>query len=504
MLGTAPPRPIPTVATTETGRLQPSAVEGVLRAVLVGREPNGQAIIRLGGQLLQAPIPFEVPLNAVLSLRREGEGPSARLMLVGWTPPGGSEPSASAPFTRPMAPIAVATLPQGPLRAAVTALAHQGIVTGQVVTAGAEARITIGGHVVPASLPPDVVAGSQVALRLEPGPSTARLVLLSARDPAAPPTVPAAALATGPEPARWPQPALAEARLGALLRQDTVAGLAQTARQAAQQPQLPPAIRHLAQAIGARPLDFDRPAGVTGEALARAVAQSGVFMEARATAVAAMPRADVKTEILMLRGFLLGFLGAVAAEPQAARDKRPAPPQRGAVPRADASQLPPSPPQGGRETAHRLLAQTEQSLARIELLQMASREEDRAAPRDRAEWQVELPYAQDGRMGAMPLRILRDPQDDAPGAERGWHLQFAIDLSGLGEVGANIILRGRRISVALWAGEAATAALFEAARPELVAALEGEGLAVGTVVVRAGPPAGEPVHDDTHALDRRG
>ena len=67
-------------------------------------------------------------------------------------------------------------------------------------------------------------------------------------------------------------------------------------------------------------------------------------------------------------------------------------------------------------------------------------------------------------------------------------MRFAIAFPALGEVGAQVSLRGSATGVMLWADEPATAVSLDAELPALRAALASVGLQAGTVFVRQGAP----------------
>jgi len=167
---------------------------------------------------------------------------------------------------------------------------------------------------------------------------------------------------------------------------------------------------------------------------------------------------------------------------------KPAPPTRGAPPRA--------PVQGAaveevaptlRAGAHRLLEQTEDALSRIRLLQHASLPDEavRGEPR---EWNLDLPFVFTGQPNVMPFQIQRDGGSEAEAGEQGWRVRFALNLGEMGEAGAQISLRGSRVSAMLWAAEPETARMMEEGLAALSSTLIAAGLNPGTLVCRHGVP----------------
>jgi hypothetical protein len=140
-----------------------------------------------------------------------------------------------------------------------------------------------------------------------------------------------------------------------------------------------------------------------------------------------------------------------------------------------------------RESARQLLEQTEDALSRVRLLQNASLP-DEAVRHNASEWNLDLPVILNGQPGVVPFQVQQDGGGDQPGHERGWRVRFAIDLGDRGEAGAQISLRGGRVSAMLWAEEPATAMALEEDLGWLTAVLSQAGLTPGTLVCRQGAP----------------
>lgn len=204
---------------------------------------------------------------------------------------------------------------------------------------------------------------------------------------------------------------------------------------------------------------------------------------------------DLRSGLLQLRGALLGFLGAEIA-PVAPVSRRPPPPTRDAPLRslrADPPSLPDSatPKDAGRA----LLQQTDAALSRIRLLQLASLPQDaaRAGSPPAIDWMLEVPMLLGNELAVAQLRIAGDGRSGAGKRGRTWRLQFSVNFSILGEVGAQIGFSDNRTSIALWAEEADTASALETMLPELGIALAARGLEVGGLRVgRRAPQAGRP------------
>lgn len=279
-----------------------------------------------------------------------------------------------------------------------------------------------------------------------------------------------------------------------------------TTQAAAQQQSAAPLMQALAVALPVLPKDVADAAGrvlatrvvldrgaPTGERLKQAVLQSGTFVDAPKTA----GQVDVRQALTQLRGALLNWLGDDIA-PVAALTRRPAPPARGAIPRAQASDLPQPPAEGAatKETGKALLSQTEGALSRLKLLQLTSQPTDAARPGAApqaapAEWNLEIPMLLGRELTMAQIQIQRDGKGKTEARDKHWRLRFALKFSIIGEVGAQVSMTGTRAAVAIWADEPHTAETLEAMLPELGPALSAKGLELTSLVVRRGAPREE-------------
>ena len=273
----------------------------------------------------------------------------------------------------------------------------------------------------------------------------------------------------------------------ALARQNSVAPLlASLAAIVAKPGALPePVLRAALQVLGQR---LQVPAtGPTAAMLKTAIEKSGVFLEA-GLARAAPPQGDMKAALTGLRATLASSLGAAPAPVTPLR--QPAPPLKGMPPRVAPPELPPL-PEGGREIARALHHQADAALSRVKLMQFASLPDADPARPAAQELRMELPFLVAGQLVMAQFQVLRDGPRKRGGGKRGWTMRFAMNFAATGEVGAEIGLTGRSVSVALWAAEPATAAALEAALPELAPALAAAGLDAAAVRVRGAPPVPE-------------
>jgi hypothetical protein len=195
---------------------------------------------------------------------------------------------------------------------------------------------------------------------------------------------------------------------------------------------------------------------------------------------------DLRTGLLQLRSALLGFLGSEIA-PVASVTRRPPPPTRDAQLRGFRAEPPTlleaaTPKDAGRTLLH----QTDAALSRMRLLQLASlpQEAGRAgAPVAASDWTLEVPVLLGNELAVAQLRIAGDGRNGDRKRARSWRLQFSVNFSVLGEVGAQIGFSERRTGIALWAEEPATAAALESMLPELDCALTARGIEIASLRV---------------------
>ncbi len=107
---------------------------------------------------------------------------------------------------------------------------------------------------------------------------------------------------------------------------------------------------------------------------------------------------------------------------------------------------------------------------------------------------MEIPVTIGQQPGVLSLVITPDEDNQDPEKKKkkkNWRVQFAVNASVIGEVGAEVGLLGERTNVVLSAAEPETAAALDADIAELSEALEAVGLTPGALRVRrigAPPP----------------
>lgn len=283
-----------------------------------------------------------------------------------------------------------------------------------------------------------------------------------------------------------PQAALAQMVQQALPRQDSIVALTSALTAAVGKFVLPePVVKSAQQVLGVR-LQVEGTQ-LTGAALKSAVQRSGIFQEAMlASGQGAAVTGDTKSALLGLRQSLGAWLGSQAPIAQVAGV---APPLRGQQPRVRTGDGGlPDLPEDVREAGKILLERTEAALSRMRLHQNASLPEPHAARHD-AQWSLDLPIVVAGQQHLMHMQIHRDPDGDGEREEdRGWQIRFALNLSGAGEIGAQISMRARLTGIMLWAEQPNTADALAAGIEELKASLSDIGLTPGAIVIRTGAP----------------
>ncbi|RJF70978.1 flagellar hook-length control protein FliK [Rhodopseudomonas palustris] len=192
-----------------------------------------------------------------------------------------------------------------------------------------------------------------------------------------------------------------------------------------------------------------------------------------------------------------------------ARTNTPPPPIAGALPAAQPVMPASLDPHTPLDTAlRRVLAETEGSLARQTLLQVASLPDrsDGAARSDALQprWSFEIPFTTPQGTAVAQFEISRDGEEaqSAASASRVWRARFSLDVEPAGPVHALISLQGEKTSVKMWAERPSTAAQLRAGAVQLTTALSRADLIPGDIIIREGSPNAPPPAGAGHFLDR--
>ena len=501
------PQPLGTTLT-----LAVQQAEGQVRVALVSAQPPGPSSGPAPANAAAANVPatsVHLSAAALSGQAAPAVANSASAPAAPQTPPV-SPPQQAMPSALPAgAQVAVAqtsTAPTAPPGAS-SPLVQTGIATPP--TAGE--RVAPPANVAPAAagarpVIPYAVAAPVVGPGPAPMPSSAATATLppvsqpmvagNVGQHAAPPNAgPPGSTAPAPSTVSVPQPsapASAQAALTqmvqqALTRQDSVVALTTALTQVVGRVAMPEPVMKAVQQVLAQRLSLDGT-GPDGAALQKAVRNSGIFQEAMlAGGQAKAAGGDMKTALLGLQRQLGAWLGE---QPGLEQVRAIPPPFRGMVPRARAENMPlANLPDEAQAAGKILLERTEAALSRLRLHQNASLPEPTA--RHEAQWSLDLPVVVGGQQSLLHMQIHRDRDgDDADQNEdRGWQVRFAINLSEMGEVGAQISLRGNATGVLLWADREEIAAVLSEGVGLLRQELEALSLAPGSIVVRAGAPS---------------
>jgi hypothetical protein len=233
----------------------------------------------------------------------------------------------------------------------------------------------------------------------------------------------------------------------------------------------------------------------TPEGLARAVKDSGAFLENRlAHGDPAEIRHTVANDLKALLSTLkqtLSRAGAVAA-PADSSASEPLPNLRGPLTPLGSAQATLVNIDTVGRAVNELAGQTEGALARINTLQLVNAE----ASGPTSAWLLELPLRRDGESEAIRFRFERNGKDDRTG-EQDWTVEAALDLGVGGALHARVALHGTRVGVQLRAESAELLAELQASANELIAVLEEAGLQVDRVQCTRGAPTAQRALDDT-------
>ncbi|WIO73567.1 flagellar hook-length control protein FliK [Porticoccaceae bacterium LTM1] len=120
-------------------------------------------------------------------------------------------------------------------------------------------------------------------------------------------------------------------------------------------------------------------------------------------------------------------------------------------------------------------------------------------------WVVELPVWHGEEFRPVELVIERDGhREDQDPAQLGWRVELEVNLPELGSVQAKVLIRGEKVSAALWAERESTAQLAQQAISVLETSLINAGLEVGALSCRQGKSQPHPAQAyERNVLDCR-
>lgn len=513
------------VAAARSSALQALALQAgqVLDGKVIGPAPNGGTQVQISGQMLNLVLPIMAKAGDVLHFEVQGSGAQVKLALQAAQPPmHQATAAASLPTNNPPPLVSVSAAPIPPAQGQTTVSANSANApavsapqtpAGAALPAPVQANGTVAAaplptprHAVPvpsypvAALPRPTAAVPQGSLQALPiaaqqGVVTGgkpQIVQVTSQ-------VPAPVVATSTPIPSTPQAALSQMVQAALPRQDSIASLTVALTGLVGKVALPEPVMRAAQQVLARQVQL-QGGKLDGQTLQAAVQRSGIFQEAllaKGGTPAPTAQADLKAGLLALRQTLTTWLGPQAALTPAAQV---APPIRGHVPRAKAGEIAPLDLDAApEEVGKHVLERTEGALSRVRLHQSLSLQDPLAK---QADWSMELPVLIGQHQTHLQLQIHRDQEDEGQQpSERGWQMRFALNMPGLGEVGAQVLLRAGTTGVMLWAAERETSDAIEREIGSLREAFLAIGLNPGAIIVRHGEPPAPPPARSGHLVD---
>lgn len=308
------------------------------------------------------------------------------------------------------------------------------------------------------------------------------------------PVTPPAAPSIDIDPGQVQSQMLAQTAQQAAARQGGLAPLMADLTQAAGNPALPSSVRSAAAQVLAQATPFD--ARVGGADVARALSQSGLFLEAK---LAAAPQVspmgqDMKAGLLVLRQALSAWLAGAPRGPDARPPARtPPPPYRAGGPRAQPAATPSLPADAApSQIGQRLLAETESAVARQELLQIASLPTAEPVEAQVTRWMFEMPFTTPQGAAVAQFEVSRDGRGKGGDTHPTWRVAFSLDIEPLGPIHARVSLAGGQAIVGLWAERESGLARLEEGREMLGAALARADFRAEIAVHAGAPRIAEP------------
>ncbi len=136
-----------------------------------------------------------------------------------------------------------------------------------------------------------------------------------------------------------------------------------------------------------------------------------------------------------------------------------------------------------------LIRQSESSIARIQLSQLASMPQESSTSQL---WAFELPLRHGENIDVVQLRIEKeDPKEDEEQDSR-WRITLTLDLPAIGTIYATITVQGEQTSTTLWAEEENTAQLIDNNLQLLRDALSKHGVNSDQINCQHGAPPAPP------------
>ncbi len=206
--------------------------------------------------------------------------------------------------------------------------------------------------------------------------------------------------------------------------------------------------------------------------LRKIIQESGLFLEPKLVA-GQPPEVDLKSNLLLLLLHIRNRLEQFVL-----------PEQKDLPVHERSSQPPPSPLESGiSKLLNQLFRQTEGSLARIQLNQLASLPSEDG--NNRQVWQFDIPVRHPNGFDNFQLKVEREQhQGKKRDARHRWRVSLHFDLESLGPVQAQVTLLGEEVSALFLAERKESATLIEQHLSALDLAFSRAGLKVGHLAAK--------------------
>ncbi|MDT8384976.1 MAG: flagellar hook-length control protein FliK [Gammaproteobacteria bacterium] len=464
----------------------------LVTATAVTTPRHGQATLTIGGALVSAQLPAQTPFGLTpgqpLQLEVSRLAELTVLRLITQTANAG-RPEAAAPIT-------ISLLPQPGLIRQLTPgqqlMARLQIPLEQQPT---RAILEWAGNRIAVQLSQALPATVNQPLKLEvlhPGAIAALKILTPATT--ASDSIPQALRATLPRQAPLP-PLLSNL---ALIAGDGRYSFLPNAPRPA--PALPPAVVELSRAIIER---LPQPATLgTADGVRQAVAQSGLFLEARlAQALQQSPQQNLNPLAAAipidfkggLLGLLVTLLGLIKSSPATPTPATPPIPTHAPSAAPAAGQATLNPSMGLQQALAELLRSVESGVARLQLNQLVSSAPEEEGKRS---WVLELPVRGEGHIDLIRLCIdqQRPPQGKKDTAF--WTVTLSLSPKGLGPVQVRVSLVKGTIHTRFWSENPHTSDFIRDHLPLLKQRYREVGLSIGQLQAHQGKAPGPSSADD--------
>ncbi|MCF6254847.1 MAG: flagellar hook-length control protein FliK [Gammaproteobacteria bacterium] len=456
----------------------------LVNATVASSQKNGQATVNINGALLLAQTRFPLRPGQPLQLEVSSLSVSTVLKVISNTD------------TRP---ITVSLQPQGNLSGQLqTGQQLNAVLTRTMDVNQTRAMLELAGHRINVQLsqPLPVSTGQQIKLEVVTPGAIASLKIVTTPLAALPATSMnnthiAQALRTI-LPQQAPLPLLLNNL--ALIVKDHTANLSPgiippTTQRIAPLPQ--PLIELVRAVVDRLP---DNRSVSSGDGLKQAVAQSGLFMEARLAQILQQPTSGTTTPPIDFKGGLLSLLLTLLNFSK----NMPPPSPTNTVPTQTLPHI-----QTGMQTAlnqqmnlqqvlAELLRNVGSGLARLQLSQLVSSAADEEGKRA---WIMEIPVRSGEHIDLIQLRIEKEKNQRSPKKPALWTVTLALELRGLGSVQARVTFADNIVSTHFWAEHASTTELINQHLTILENRYQEVGLTVGALKAHHGT-APDPVSPD--------